>query len=188
MKVLITDPLSEEGVDYLKQQPGLDVLCHLELSSEDLLSEIRDVEGLIVRSKTQVTEDVIEAAQRLRVIGRAGAGVDNIDLEAATRKGVVVMNTPGGNSVSVAEHTFALLLAWARKIPFADSSLRAGAWNKKALIGQELQNKTLGLIGLGKIGSLIAQRAQSFQMKVLAYDPFVSEEYTRDLGVDLLSL
>jgi len=188
MKVLITDPISQEGVDYLKQQASLDVLCHSELSSEDLLSEIHDVEGLIVRSKTQVTQDVIEAAQRLRVIGRAGAGVDNIDLEAATRKGVVVMNTPGGNSVSVAEHTFALLLALARKIPFADPSLRAGAWNKKAFIGQELQNKTLGLIGLGKIGSLIAQRAQSFQMKVVAYDPFVSEEYTRDLGVDLRSL
>ncbi len=139
MKVLITDPISAEGVDYLKQQAGLDVLCHSELSSEELLSEIRDAEGLIVRSKTRVTQDVIEAAQRLRVIGRAGAGVDNIDIEAATRKGVVVMNTPGGNSVSVAEHTFALLLALARKIPFADPSLRAGTWNKKAFVGQELQ-------------------------------------------------
>jgi D-3-phosphoglycerate dehydrogenase len=188
MKVLITDPISQEGVDYLKQQPGLEVVCKLELSSEELLSEIHDAEGLIVRSKTRVTQDVIEASQRLRVIGRAGAGVDNIDLEAATRKGVVVMNTPGGNSVSVAEHTFALLLSLARKIPFADPSLRAGTWNKKAFVGQELQNKTMGLIGLGKIGSLIAHRAHSFQMKVLAYDPFVSEEYTRDLGVDLQSL
>ncbi len=188
MKILITDPLSEEGVDYLKQQPELEVICRSDLSLDALLSEIRDVEGLIVRSKTRVTQEVIEAASQLRVIGRAGAGVDNIDLEAATHKGVVVMNTPGGNSISVAEHAFALLLALARKIPFADPSLRSGVWNKKAFIGQELHNKTLGLVGLGKIGSLIAQRAPSFNLKVLAYDPFVSEDYTRDLGVELRTL
>ena len=188
MKILITDPISEEGVDYLKQQPDLEVVCRFDLSLEALFSEIRDAEGLIVRSKTQVTQEVIEKASQLRVIGRAGAGVDNIDLKAATRKGVVVMNTPGGNSISVAEHAFALLLALARRIPFADPSLRSGEWNKKAFIGQELQNKTLGLVGLGKIGSLMAQRAPSFQLKVLAYDPFVSEDYTRDLGVELRSL
>ncbi len=188
MKVLITDPLSDEGVDYLKQQPDLEVVCQSDLSSEALLSEIGDAEGLIVRSKTKVTQEVLGAASRLRVIGRAGAGVDNIDLEAATRKGVVVMNTPGGNSVSVAEHAFALLLALARKVSFADPSLRSGVWNKKAFVGQELQNKTLGLLGLGKIGSIMAQRALSFHLKVLAYDPFVSEEYTRDLGVELRTL
>ena len=185
MKILITDPLSEEGVDYLKQQPDFEVVCRSDLSLDALLSEVRDADGLIVRSKTQVTQEVIENASQLRVIGRAGAGVDNIDLKAATRKGVVVMNTPGGNSVSVAEHTFALLLALARRISFADPSLRSGVWNKKAFIGQELQNKTLGLVGLGKIGSLMAQRAPSFHLKVLAYDPFVSEDYTRDLGVEL---
>ena len=188
MKILITDPISEEGVDYLKQQPDLEVVCRFDLSLEALFSEIRDAEGLIIRSKTQVTQEVIEKASQLRVIGRAGAGVDNIDLKAATRKGVVVMNTPGGNSISVAEHAFALLLALARRIPFADPSLRSGVWNKKAFVGQELQNKTLGLVGLGKIGSLMAQRAPSFQLKVLAYDPFVSEDYTRDLGVELRSL
>ena len=188
MKILITDPISEEGVDYLKQQPDFEVVCRFDLSLEALFSEIRDAEGLIIRSKTQVTQEVIEKASQLRVIGRAGAGVDNIDLKAATRKGVVVMNTPGGNSISVAEHAFALLLALARRIPFADPSLRSGEWNKKAFIGQELQNKTLGLVGLGKIGSLMAQRAPSFQLKVLAYDPFVSEDYTRDLGVELRSL
>ncbi len=188
MKILITDPLSEEGVDYLKQQPDLEVVCQSDLSLEALLSEISDAEGLIVRSKTKVTREVLEAASRLRVIGRAGAGVDNIDLEAATRKGVVVMNTPGGNSISVAEHAFALLLALARKIPVADSSLRSGAWNKKAFVGQELHNKTLGLLGLGKIGSIMARRARSFHLKVLAYDPFVSEEYTSDLGVELRTL
>ena len=119
MKILITDPLSEEGVDYLKQQPDFEVVCRSDLSLVALLSEVRDADGLIVRSKTQVTQEVIENASQLRVIGRAGAGVDNIDLKAATRKGVVVMNTPGGNSVSVAEHTFALLLALARRISFA---------------------------------------------------------------------
>lgn len=188
MKILITDPLSEEGVDYLKQQPDLEVVCRFDLSLEALFSEIRDAEGLIIRSNTQVTQEVIEKASQLRVIGRAGAGVDNIDLKAATRKGVVVMNTPGGNSISVAEHTFALLLALARRISFADPSLRSGVWNKKAFIGQELQNKTLGLVGLGKIGSIMAQRATSFQLKVLAYDPFVSEDYTHDLGVELRTL
>ncbi|MFB3068905.1 MAG: hydroxyacid dehydrogenase, partial [Acidobacteriota bacterium] len=188
MKILITDPISEEGVDYLKQQPDLEVVCRFDLSLEALFSEIRDAEGLIIRSNTQVTQEVIEKASQLRVIGRAGAGVDNIDLKAATRKGVVVMNTPGGNSISVAEHAFALLLALARRIPFADPSLRSGEWNKKAFIGQELQNKTLGLVGLGKIGSLMAQRAPAFQLKVLAYDPFVSEDYTRDLGVELRTL
>ena len=188
MKILITDPISEEGVDYLKQQPDLEVVCRFDLSLEALFSEIHDAAGLIVRSKTQVTQEVIEKASQLRVIGRAGAGVDNIDLKAATRKGVVVMNTPGGNSISVAEHTFALLLALARRIPFADPSLRSGVWNKKAFVGQELQNKTLGLVGLGKIGSLMAQRAPAFQLKVLAYDPFVSEDYTRDLGVKLRTL
>jgi len=188
MKILITDPLSEEGVDYLKQQSDIEVVCRSDLPLDVLLSEIRDADGLIVRSKTQVTQEVIENASQLRVIGRAGAGVDNIDLEAATRKGVVVMNTPGGNSISVAEHAFALLLALARKIPVADPSLRSGVWNKKAFIGQELQNKTLGLVGLGKIGSIMAQRAPSFHLKVLAYDPFVSEDYTRDLGVELRTL
>lgn len=188
MKILITDPISQEGVDYLEKQSGLEVVCQTDLSKDALLSEIRDADGLIVRSRTKVTQDVIEAASQLRVIGRAGAGVDNIDLDAATRKGVVVMNTPGGNSVSVAEHAFALLLALARRVPFADPSLRSGAWDKKAFVGQELQNKTLGLIGLGKIGAIMAQRAQSFQLKVLAYDPFVSEEYVRDLGVELKTL
>ena len=124
MKILITDPISKEGVDYLKQQPDLEVVCRFDLSLEALFSEIRDAEGLIIRSNTQVTQEVIEKASQLRVIGRAGAGVDNIDLKAATRKGVVVMNTPGGNSISVAEHAFALLLALARRIPFADPSLR----------------------------------------------------------------
>ena len=187
MKILITDPISQDGLDYLQDQSGIEVAYEPELSPDDLLSAIADADGLIVRSKTQVTAEVLEAADSLRVVGRAGAGVDNIDLEAATRKGVVVMNTPGGNSTSAAEHALALLMSLARKIPFADPSLRAGKWNKKAFIGQELQGKTLGILGVGKIGSILAQRAQSFHMRVLAYDPFVSEEYVNDLGIELCS-
>lgn len=187
MKILITDPISEDGLDYLEEQSGIEVVYETELSPDDLPSAIGDAEGLIVRSKTQVTAELLDAADSLRVIGRAGAGVDNIDLEAATRKGVVVMNTPGGNSISAAEHALALLMSLARRIPFADLSLRAGKWDKKAFIGQELQGKTLGILGVGKIGSILAQRAQSFHMQVLAYDPFVSEEYVNDLGIELCS-
>ena len=187
MKILITDPISQDGLDYLEEQSGIEVVYQTELSPDNLLSAIGDAQGLIVRSKTQVTAEVLGAADSLRVIGRAGAGVDNIDLEAATRKGVVVMNTPGGNSTSAAEHALALLMTLARKIPFADLSLRAGKWNKKAFIGQELQGKTLGILGVGKIGSILAQRAQSFHITVVAYDPFVSEEYVNDLGIELCS-
>lgn len=188
MKILITDSLSKEGLEFLQKQPGFQVTCNTKLSPRELLEEIRDADALIVRSKTQVTAEVIEAGERLRVIGRAGAGVDNIDLEAATRKGIMVMNIPGGNSVSAAEHAFALLMALARRIPSADASLRRGSWEKTAFLGQELENKTLGIVGLGKIGSVLAQRGNGFHMRVIAYDPFVSEKYAADLGVELLSL
>ncbi len=188
MKILVTDSISEDGIEHLRGQPDFEVAYRSDLSPDDLLSEIRDANALIVRSKTKVTSDVIEAAQRLRVIGRAGAGVDNIDQEAATRKGVVVMNTPGGNSISVAEHAFALMLSLARKIPFAHASLRSGNWDKSRFVGQELQNKTLGVVGLGKIGALLSQRAQSFYMKVIAFDPFVNEEHAVGLGVQLTTL
>jgi len=188
MKVLISDKLSPEGIEYLQKQPGLRVVNQPGLSPEALLTEIADAQALIVRSKTKVTPQVIEAGQQLRVIGRAGAGVDNIDLPAATRKGIVVMNTPGGNSVSAGEHAVALMLALARKIPFADASIRSGKWEKSAFTGQELQGKTLGVLGLGKIGSVVAKRAMCFEVKVIAYDPFVSEQYAKDLGVELAPL
>jgi len=188
MKVLISDNLSPEGVEYLQKQPGLKVVNLPGLAPDALLSEIRDAAALIVRSKTKVTREVIEAAQQLKVIGRAGAGVDNIDLPSATRKGIVVMNTPGGNSVSAAEHAVALLLSLARKIPFADACLRAGKWDKNAFIGQELQGKTVGVLGLGKIGSVVVKRIMAFEAKVVAYDPFVTEQYAHDLGVELTSL
>lgn len=188
MKILVSDALSEEGVQYLQQQEGLNVVNKPGLSPEALLEEISDAAALIVRSKTKVTPQVIEAGRALRVIGRAGAGVDNIDLEAATRRGIVVMNTPGGNSVSAAEHSLALLLSLARRIPFAHLSLSEGEWNKSAFTGRELQRKTLGVLGLGKIGSVVARRALGFEMKVLAYDPFVTKSYAADLGVELADL
>ncbi|MFB3906571.1 MAG: phosphoglycerate dehydrogenase [Acidobacteriota bacterium] len=188
MKVLISDNLSPEGIAYLEKQPGLRVVNRPGLAPEELLAEISDAQALIVRSKTKVTKQVIEAGQQLKVIGRAGAGVDNIDLPSATRKGIVVMNTPGGNSVSAAEHAIALLLSLARKIPFADACLRAGKWNKNAFVGQELQGKTLGVLGLGKIGSVVAKRAMAFETRVLAFDPFVTEQYAHDLGVELKPL
>ncbi len=188
MKILVSDVLSPEGLAYLRQQEGLEVVDRPGLSPEELKHEIRDAAGLIVRSKTRVTAEVIAQAAGLKVIGRAGAGVDNIDLEAATRRGIVVMNTPGGNSVSAAEHAFALLIALARRLPAADASLRAGQWDKSKFIGHELCGKLLGVVGLGRIGSILARRAQGFDLKVLGYDPFVTEKYARDLGVELVDL
>ena len=188
MKVLITEPLSEEGTQFLEGQSDLEVCYRSGPTHQELIGAIKNADALIVRSRTQVTGDVIDAAERLRVIGRAGAGVDNIDLDTATRKGVVVMNTPGGNSISVAEHTLALMLALARRIPTADASLRSNRWDKGDLVGLELHDKNLGILGLGKIGSIVARQALAFQMKIWAYDPFVSEEYVSDLGVNLASL
>lgn len=188
MKVLISDKMSEEGIKYLESQEDFQVSNRPGIPPEELLGEISDAHALIVRSKTKVTAEVIDAAKQLRVIGRAGAGVDNIDLDAATRKGIVVMNTPGGNSVSAGEHAFALLMAAARKIPFAHASMKSGKWNKAAFMGRELQGKTLGVVGAGKIGSVVVQRGLGFQMKVLVYDPFISESYASDLGVELTSL
>jgi D-3-phosphoglycerate dehydrogenase len=185
MKVLISDPMSEEGLSVLQKQDGLTVVNQPGMSPSELLEEVRDAHALVVRSKTKVTEEVIKAADNLRVIGRAGAGVDNINLDAATRKGIVVMNTPGGNSASAAEHALALLLSLARRIPFAHGSMVSGQWNKSAFIGRELMGKTLGILGLGKIGSVLARRSQGFDMKVMAFDPFVTEAYAADLGVEL---
>lgn len=186
MKILVSDVISQDGISFLESRNGFEVVNRPGLSAEELLTEIHDASALIVRSKTLVTKEVLEAAPQLRVIGRAGAGVDNIDLAAATQRGIVVMNTPGGNSVSAAEHAFALLMALARRIPFAHNSLRSGKWNKSAFLGRELQGKTLGVLGLGKIGSILAQRALGFEMNVLAYDPFVSEEFAAGLGVELV--
>ncbi len=188
MKIVVADPLSAEGLEYLKKQPGtvtVDLAGQSTLSLED---EIADAGGLIVRSKTKVDGKLLSGAPRLSVIGRAGAGVDNIDLDEATHRGIVVMNTPGGNSVSAAEHSMALLLSLARRVPHADAALRGGKWDKTAFVGRELRGKTLGVLGLGKIGSVVARRARAFDMAVLAYDPFVSERYAADLDVELAPL
>ena len=169
--------------------PGSQVDVRVGLKPQELREIIGGYEALAVRSATKVTKEILEAAQKLRVIGRAGTGVDNIDLAAASRRGVVVMNAPGGNSVSVAEHTMALLLALARQIADASQSTRAGKWEKKRFSsGRELQGKTLGVIGTGSIGGLVVRRAQAFGMKVLGYDPFLAPEAAAKLGVELVDL
>jgi D-3-phosphoglycerate dehydrogenase/(S)-sulfolactate dehydrogenase len=189
MRVLISDDLSPEARTILERIPGAQVDVRPGLKPQELREIIGGYEALAVRSATKVTADLLAQAGRLRVVGRAGTGVDNIDLPAATRRGVVVMNAPGGNSVSVAEHTLALLLALARRVADASQSTRGGRWEKKKYsTGRELLGKTLGVVGTGNIGALVVQRAKAFGMKVVAYDPFLSEEAAAKLGVELLPL
>src|SRR5690349_5909160 len=184
MKVIVADKISERGVQLLKEQPGWNTVL---TTKETLEREIADADALIVRSATKVTADLLAKALKLRAVGRAGVGVDNIDLEAATKRGVLVMSTPGGNAVSVAEHTFALMLALARQVPKADAGLREGRWEKSSS-GTELRGKTLGLIGLGRIGGEVARRAEAFDMRVIAYDPYISEGAAKELQVELVNL
>lgn len=186
MKVLVAEALAQEGLELLREHFQVDE--YQGLGPEALLQAIGDYEALIVRSQTKVNSALIEAGRKLRVIGRAGTGVDNIDLEAATRRGIVVVNAPLGNCISVAEHTIALLLALARNIVQADSSLRAGLWERKKLAGVEVRGKVLGLIGLGRIGTEVARRAAALEMAILAYDPFVPSEHAARSGVRLVSL
>jgi D-3-phosphoglycerate dehydrogenase len=189
MKIMICDPVSPKGIALLRQRPEFDVVVlDKRLSEAELVQQVGDVAALVVRSETKITRKVLEAAPKLRVVGRAGVGVDNVDVDAATERGVVVMNTPGGNTVSAAELTLALLLALARKIPQADASMKAGQWNRKAFSGTELFGKTLGILGMGRIGSEVAKRAVAFGMKVLAYDPYVSSSRARALQADLVEL
>src|ERR1700735_387062 len=184
MKIIVADKISERGTALLREA-GWNVVTP---TAAALPSEIVDADALIVRSATKVTAALMANAGRLRVIGRAGVGVDNVDVDAATRRGVMVMNTPGGNAVSVAEHTFALLLALARSVPQANSSIHAGKWEKSSLSGTELRGKTLGLVGLGRVGTEVARRARALEMKVLAYDPFVTPAAAREVEVELVSL
>jgi D-3-phosphoglycerate dehydrogenase / 2-oxoglutarate reductase len=185
-KVLVADSISQRGIEELSRDGELDVLTQTKLSQEKLLEIIPDFAGLIVRSETKVTGEVLNLAKQLRVVGRAGVGVDNIDVETATRRGVIVLNAPGGNTVSTAEHAFSLLLCVARKIPQADASLRSRKWNRKDFEGVELYNKTLGVIGMGRIGSELSRRAIAFGMRVVAYDPYLSAARARSLQVDLV--
>ena len=185
-KVLVADAISQRGVDELARDGGLDVLVQTKLSPAKLIEIIPEFAALIVRSETKVTSEILNAAKQLRVVGRAGVGVDNVDVETATRRGVLVLNAPGGNTVSTAEHAFSLLLCVARKIPQADASLRAKKWSRKDFEGVELYNKTLGVIGMGRIGSELSRRAIAFGMRVIAYDPYLSAARARSLQVELV--
>jgi len=185
-KVLIADSISQRGIDELSRDNALDVSVQTNLSVPQLLEIIPEFTALVVRSQTKVTADVLKAGARLRVVGRAGVGVDNVDVETATRRGVVVLNAPGGNTVSTAEHAFSLLLCVARKIPQADASMREKNWDRKNFEGVELYDKTLGVIGMGRIGSELARRAIAFGMRVVAYDPYLSATRARALQVELV--
>jgi D-3-phosphoglycerate dehydrogenase len=186
MKILVADPIAEEGLQSLRGHAQVDIKTKLEPGQ--LKAIIGDYDALIVRSQTKVRTEVIESGKKLKVIGRAGVGTDNIDVDAATRNGIVVVNTPTGNTVAAAEHTIALMLALARNVPQANSRLKSGKWQREEMVGSELRNKTLGIIGLGNVGSEVAKRAEAFEMHVIAHDPFVSKDYARNLEVDLVSM
>ncbi|MEN9975800.1 MAG: hypothetical protein RLZZ282_1806, partial [Verrucomicrobiota bacterium] len=184
-RVLVSDPISEKGVEALRNAPGIEVDVNTGLNPEELLKIIGDYHGLVVRSQTKVTPEVFAAAGNLKVIGRAGVGVDNIDRSAATAHGVVVMNTPSGNTVSTAEHAFTLMLSLARNIPQAHASMIAGKWDRKSFEGVELHGKRLAIFGMGRIGTEFAKRAQAFGLSVTAYDPFLTAARAQSLKVDL---
>jgi D-3-phosphoglycerate dehydrogenase / 2-oxoglutarate reductase len=184
MRVLVTERLSENGLELLRKEFDVDV--REELASAGLSSEIAPYDALIVRSRTQVTADVLGAAPKLRVVARAGIGLDNVDMEAATRRGVMVVNAPQSNIVSAAEHTIALLLAQARNVPQANDALKAGAWDRARYQGVELLGKTLGIVGLGRVGAMVAERVGAFGMRLIAHDPYVSKERAKEIGVELM--
>ena len=187
MNILVSDNLSPRGVEVL-EQAGFSVAVKPNLSKEALLQEIQNYEGIIVRSATKVTAQVVDAASRLRIIGRAGSGLDNVDREAATRRGIVVMNTPGGNTITTAEHTMALIVSMSRKIPQATASVKAGKWEKKRFMGVELYNKTVGLVGLGQIGSYVTKLAQGLGMNVIGYDPYLDVTCAEQMGIQVVAL
>lgn len=187
MKVLVSDNISPKGVEILKNA-GLKVDVRTGMKPEELKACIGEYNGLIIRSATKVTSEIIDAASNLKVIGRAGSGLDNVDKVAASKKGIVVMNTPGGNTVTTAEHSIAMLFSVARMIPQATASMKAGKWEKKKFMGVELYNKTLGILGLGNIGSQVAKKAQGLEMNVIAYDPFLSEDKAEALGIKKVSI
>ncbi len=187
MKVLVSDPIPDEAVLMMKNA-GIWVDVMTNLSQDELIKIIPDYDGLVVRSGTKVTKEVIEAAKKLKIIGRAGVGVDNIDVNAATQKGIVVANAPGGNSVSTAELALGMLFAVARKIPQAVSSVKSGRWERKKFLGTELRGKTLGVVGLGRVGFEVAKRARSMEMSVVAYDPYIGESKAKEIGVELVEL
>src|ERR1700726_2306429 len=183
MNILIAEPLAAAGVELFQSQPGWNTIVS---NPKEYAKHLKEADALLVRSAVQVTPEVLAKAPKLRVIGRAGVGVDNVDLDAATAAGVLVMNTPGGNAVSVAEHTLGLMLAMARSIPQATASTKSGKWEKKKFLGTELRGKTLGVVGLGSIGREVVGRARALEMRIVARDPYVTSQIAHDLGVELM--
>ena len=187
-RVLLSDSLSSQGVDVLKSHPELQVDIKTGLKPAELALIIAPYDALVIRSSTTVTREIIEHADSLKVIGRAGVGVDNVDLEAATRRGIVVMNSPHGNSVTTAEHAISMMMSMARKIPIANATLKAGKWDRKSFTGAEVCGKVLGVVGLGNIGRIVADRAQGLKMKVIGFDPIMTREAADRLGIELVGL
>ncbi len=188
MKILVSDQLAQEGLAILKEVKEFTVDVKTELKPEELKEVIKGYDALIVRSATKVTKDIINAAEKLKVIGRAGVGLDNVDLESATQKGIIVMNTPAGNTISTCEHTMSMILALSRNIPQANASTKKGEWKRSKFMGIELYGKILGIVGFGRIGKEVAKRALSFGMKVIIYDPFLSREVAEEMGIEVVEL
>ena len=188
MNVLVSDNLGEAGIKLFQAEPGIAVDVKTGLKPDELKAVIGDYDALVIRSATQVTEDLLQAARKLKVVGRAGIGLDNVDIPAATKRGIIVMNTPAGNVVTTAEHTIAMMMALTRNIPWGTSSLKAGRWEKKRLQGREIFNKVIGVIGFGKIGSIVADRARGLKMQVIVHDPYVAPEQIEKAGFESVSL
>lgn len=188
MKILIADKISSSGIEYLKNQPEFEVLEVFGSKPEETIKQVKDVAAIIVRSETKITAEVIEAAQKITVIGRAGVGVDNIDVEAATQRGIIVMNTPAGNTLATAELTFTHMLCSARSVAQANVSMSEGKWERQTYAGTELSKKVFGIIGMGRIGSEVAKRAQAFSMRVIAFDPYLTPERATALEVEQVDL
>ena len=186
MRILVSDDVSEKGIELLRQHYDVDVKTNLDEAG--LISCIADYDGLVTRSMTHVTAKVIDAAKKLKVIGRAGVGVDSIDLKAATDRGIIVVNAPTSNTIAATEHTVAMIMSMTRHIPQAHNSLMSGKWDRKTFTGIQLQNKTMGIIGVGHIGSRIAKRMQAMEMRTIGYDPYITEERGQQLGVELVDL
>jgi D-3-phosphoglycerate dehydrogenase / 2-oxoglutarate reductase len=188
MKILVSDTLGDIGIEMFQEEPGMTVEVNTGLQPDELKGIIGGYDALVIRSATQVTEDILEAATNLKVVGRAGIGLDNVDIPAATKRGVVVMNTPTGNVVTTAEHTIAMMMALTRNIPWGTATLKQGLWEKKKLQGREVYQKVLGLIGMGKIGTIVADRARGLKMQVIVHDPFVTPEQIEKAGFEPVSL
>ncbi|MGW8303860.1 MAG: NAD(P)-dependent oxidoreductase, partial [Desulfobacterales bacterium] len=188
MKVLVSDNLGEAGIKMFEEEAGFEVDVNTGLAPDELIKIIGNYDALVIRSATQVTEELLNAAKNLKVVGRAGIGLDNVDIAAATKRGVLVMNTPTGNVVTTAEHTIAMMMALTRNIPWGTSSLKEGKWEKKKLQGREIYNKVLGVIGFGKIGSIVADRARGLKMQVIVHDSYIPDEQIEKAGFEAVSI